>query len=104
MTTQILIAVGAAIVFALAGYYAGTALLAKHPRWYRAVMIAIVVVIAALVAFALVRQLDAIVAVGLGAGFGGLNGVRHGYTRPFAGMTAAGRASASPDDIDSDRN
>jgi len=91
VTARILIASGSAVVFALVGYFAGTALRSR-PQWYRPAFIGIVLVGATVLALALVGGITVLAAITVGATFGLLNGVRYGFTQPFAGLTGGADA------------
>lgn len=86
MTIQIVAAVGAAIVSAVLGYLLGTRLRGRKTR-YRAAFIGIVLGVVAVLTVAFFRSDTMIALITLGCGFGLLNGVRHGFTRPFEGLT-----------------
>lgn len=88
MIWQVLLAVALAIVTAVAGYYLGTALRGRL-IWYRVIFGAIVVAAVAAIAVSLVGGYDLVAAAAIGSGFGLLNGVRHGFTRPFDGLTGS---------------
>jgi len=89
--TRILIAGGAAVVFAIAGYFAGAAL-RPWPKWYRPAFFGILVLGAGVLALALVGKIPVLAAITVGATFGLLNGVRYGFTQPFAGLSGGGHA------------
>jgi hypothetical protein len=75
-------------VFSAAGFLAGTRLRGRERR-YKVTFVAICVADAAILAVALIMGQPPLAAVAVGGGFGLLNGVRHGYTRPFDGLTGA---------------
>lgn len=86
MRDQLLVAAGFAVVFVVAGYYAGI-WLRSRPAWPRPFFVGTVVVGAVAIAIALVRDQEFAVAAAIGATFGLLNGARHGLTRPFKGLS-----------------
>jgi len=88
MMTQVIIAIGAGIVFSAAGFFAGTFLRGRE-RLYKISFVSICVVTAAVLAVALTIGQTPLAAIAVGGGFGLLNGVRHGYTRPFEGLRGA---------------
>jgi len=87
MMNQILVGLGFVVVFAVVGYFIGT-WLRSRPKWYRPVFIGIVGVDVIAIALAWSSGLELAVAAVIGVGFGLLNGVRHGFTRPFDGLSA----------------
>lgn len=90
MTTQILIGVGVAIGAAVLGYFLGTRIRGRAAT-YKAVFVGIVVGTVGVLTVAFFRSDSLLIAISLGAGFGLLNGVRHGFTRPFEGLTPGTR-------------
>lgn len=86
MTIQIVATLGAAVVSAVVGYLLGTRLRGR-PTMYRSAFVGVVLGVIAVLAVAFFRSDTTIALITLGCGFGLLNGVRHGYTRPFEGLT-----------------
>ena len=86
MTNQVIAAVAAAVVSAVLGYMLGVRIKGRHAR-YRAAFVGIVLGTVVVLAVAFFRSDTLMALVALGCGFGLLNGVRHGYKRPFEGLT-----------------
>jgi predicted acyltransferase len=92
---QILVGLGFVVVSAVVGYFGGT-WLRSRPKWYRPTFVAIVVLGVVAIALGLVGGREFAAAAAIGTTFGLLNGVRHGFTRPFDGLTVKGGSGERP--------
>jgi hypothetical protein len=85
-----LAAVTAAVVTVVPGYFIGRAV-RTHPRVYKVVFFGTLALMVGVVAWALVVARNDIVGFALGAGFGLINGARHGFSPVFPPLIKAGR-------------
>ena len=86
----IVIAVIAGVVTLFPGYLVGR-LVRGRPRLYKVVFYGSLVVMAAVLAWALIAGQNEAAGLALGCGFGMVNGARHGYRPVFEPLLNRGR-------------
>jgi hypothetical protein len=86
MTQQLLIGAVAIAATLVPGYFLGTWLRGRV-RWYRPAFIGILVGGSAVLSLGFYRDDMTLIALCLGAIVGLINGTRHGFRRPFEGLS-----------------